>query len=201
MVYRPYAQMPAGGEITIAPATVLPDILGPRREACLDALLPDGVPGEGLVFVGSAGTPFLADVDSGAGCHDALPDFGFTYGTCAGSGGDSPVSSLPLDRPVPFPICVRRVGGGAASFDYTVLRVGADAATLSGAGPVLVAVPYDRSRLPRSIGLQDLPSPGPYVLKITVGDGTTPVAFDLRLFLWSGEPAMFISQTRGRSRF
>jgi hypothetical protein len=53
-----------------------------------------------------------------------------------------------------------------------------------------VSVSYDKSRLPPQIRLDALTAPGPYVLRITAGDGRTPEVYDERLFTFSGERVM-----------
>jgi hypothetical protein len=179
-----------GGTITIAPTTVLPDVISGGLNPCAAAFLPDGVPGEGLVYAANPSLPpLLADVDSGVGCGDGVPDFILSYGRCADSLPDTGSTSLMLDRPAPFPICVRRFLQGAA-FDYTVQNFDAHALLLSGAAAPIVSVAYSKSNLPPQIRLDALTAPGPYILKITATDGDTPEVSDERLFTFSGERAM-----------
>jgi len=59
-------------------------VISTGLDPCAAAFLPDGVPGEGIVYVVNPGSPaLLADVDSGAGCAEGIPDFTLAYGRCA----------------------------------------------------------------------------------------------------------------------
>jgi hypothetical protein len=179
-----------GGTITITPATVLPDVISTGLDPCAAAFLPDGVPGEGIVYAVNLGLPaFLADVDSSVGCGDGMLDFTLAYGRCADVIPGTGSNSLSMHQLTPFPICVRRFPQGAA-FDYVVQSSDSGALLLSGAAAPIVSVSYDKSRLPPQIRLDALTAPGPYVLRITAGDGRTPEVYDERLFTFSGERVM-----------
>jgi len=189
---------PLHGTVEVFATALLTNVIPRLSEACSLAFLPDGVAGEGIVYAINPGSPpFLADVDSNIGCSDGRADFLFAVGTCAGaqaSGSFSP--QIPLDRPAPFSICVERAGSPAIRFDYTVAAYGSDSAALGPIGLAVVAVPYDRSRLPRSIDLAALHQPGTYVLRITADDGHTPQVSDARPFQWSGEGVLYFNRPR-----
>jgi hypothetical protein len=179
-----------GGTITITPATVLPDVISTGLDPCAAAFLPDGVPGEGIVYVVNPGLPaLLADVDSGAGCGDGIPDFTLAYGRCADVIPGTEMTALSVHQPTPFPICVHRFPQGAA-FDYVVQSSDSGALLLSGAAAPVLSVSYDKSRLPPQIRLGALTAPGPYVLRITAGDGDTPEVYDEKLFAFSDQSVM-----------
>jgi hypothetical protein len=185
------------GTISVAPATVIPEVYTHGLDPCSHALLPDRVPGEGLVYVDVPGAGrYLADVDSNYGCADGLPDFTTALGTCAATTPDQGETALSLDHATPFPICIRRLGGGGAQFDLVVYRIGPDAMVLSALLPPLVTVDYSKSHLPRFIGLDRLVTPGPYILRITANDGVTPEVFDQQLFDWNGQRTMYINLPR-----
>ena len=169
----------------------------PRLEvACSLAFLPEGVAGEGIIYAVNPGAPpFLADLDSNVGCSDGRADFLIAIGTCAEaqvSGFFSPNATL--DRTAPFQVCLRRVSDPAHLSEYTVVGYGSDSAALGPIGPAIVSVPYDRSRLPRSIDLSPLPRPGTYILRITADDGETPAASDERAFQWNGERVLYLNR-------
>jgi hypothetical protein len=187
-----------GGTISIAPATVLPDVLSGALNPCAVAFLPEGVPGEGIVYAVNAGMPpLLADVDSGVGCNDGIPDFTLTYGRCADLLSDTGSTSLPIDRPTPFPICVHRFPQGTAH-DYTVQQADSGKLLLSGAAAPVLSVTYSKSNLPPQLHLDDLGTAGPYILRISAGDGDTPEASDNRLFVWSGEKTLTFNHGKKR---
>jgi hypothetical protein len=176
------------GTITITPTTVLPDVISNGLDPCAAAFLPEGVPGEGIVYA-NAGEPLLADVDSGVGCVDGVPDFILAHGRCSDVAPGTGTTSLPIDRPTPFPICVRGFQQGAA-FDYVVQSADSSSLLLSGAAPPIVSNPYSKSNLPPQIKLDTLTAPGPYILRITATDGVTPEVSDEKLFTFSGERFM-----------
>jgi hypothetical protein len=179
-----------GGTITIAPASVLPDVISTGLDPCAAAFLPDGVPGEGIVYATNLGLPLLlADVDSGVGCRDGIPDFTLAYGRCADVIPGTETTALSVHQLTPFPICVRRFPQGAA-FDYVVQSADSGALLLSGAAAPILSVAYSKSNLPPQIRIDGLGAPGPYVLRITAGDGNTPEVADERLFTYSGEKTM-----------
>jgi hypothetical protein len=185
------------GTISVAPATVISEFYTHGLDPCTHALLPDGVPGEGLVYFDAPGAGhYLADVDSNFGCADGLPDFATAPGTCAATTPEQGETTLFVDRPTPFPICVRRLGGSGTQLDLVVYRVGPDSMVLSPLLPPLVTVDYVKSHVPRSIGLDRLVIPGPYVLRITASDGATPEVSDQRLFDWNGQQTMYINLPR-----
>jgi hypothetical protein len=185
------------GTISVAPATVISEFYTHGLDPCTHALLPDGVPGEGLVYFDAPGAGhYLADVDSNFGCADGLPDFATAPGTCAATTPEQGETTLFVDRPTPFPICIRRLGGSGTQLDLVVYRVGPDSMVLSPLLPPLVTVDYVKSHVPRSIGLDRLVIPGPYVLRITASDGATPEVSDQRLFDWNGQQTMYINLPR-----
>jgi hypothetical protein len=175
------------GVISIAPATVLQDVISTGVNPCAVAFLPEGVPGEGIVYAVNAGMPpILADVDSAVGCNDGLTDFTLAYGRCADVVTGTAATVLAIDRPTPFPICVQRYPQGTA-FDYTVQQADSGELLLSGASAPVLSVSYSKSNLPPQIRIDGLGAPGPCILKITAGDGNTPEVSDERLFTWSGQ--------------
>jgi hypothetical protein len=176
------------GRVTIEPATVIPEVVTAQLDPCASAFLPDGNAGEGLAYaVNPFSPPRLVDVDSQAGCNDGLIDYVLAFGTCAEVLPGAGDTTLVLDRPTPFPICVQRRGGGVGVHDYVVHRVDSGAVLISGALPPLLSVDYQKGKLPHQVALQGLPAPGPYVLRITAQDGTTPPVAAERLFDWNGE--------------
>jgi hypothetical protein len=182
------------GRIEVSPAARIPEVINSQLDPCANAFLPDGIPGEGLVYALIPNAPpFLADVDSQVGCNVGGFDYILSYGTCAQTPPGAGEATLALDRPVPFPICVQRRGASGAH-DYVVHRVGADAVLISGALPSVLSVTYQKGRLPRSLSLGALPSAGPYVLRITAEDGATPLTADERLFDWNREKSMTFTQ-------
>ncbi|HZN02536.1 MAG TPA: thrombospondin type 3 repeat-containing protein, partial [Candidatus Polarisedimenticolia bacterium] len=182
------------GRIEISPATAIPEVVTSQIDPCANAFLPDGNAGEGVVYVAMPSTaPFLADVDSGVGCNDGLIDYVLTYGTCSEALPGVGDATLLLDRPTPFPICVRRPDGSDAH-DYVVQRIRQDAVLISGALPPIVSLEYKKGRLPHQTSLQPLGSNGAFILRITAGDGTTPEVHDERIFDWNGEKTMVFSQ-------
>jgi len=184
------------GTITVAPAAVAPEVVAHGLDPCANAVSPDGIPGEGLVY---ADVPdfglMLADVDSNFGCADGVPDFTIAPGTCARTTAEDGVITFAIDRPVPFPICVRPLHGGGA-IDLVLHRAGSDAAVLSSLAPARVAVDYAKSHLPRFIRLDGVTTPGPYILKLTASDDVTPVVSDERLFDWNGERVLYFNLPR-----
>ena len=177
------------------PAGIVPEVLASQKDPCTSAFLPDGVPGEGLVYAVEPFTqPRLVDVGSNGGCGDGMADYAMWIGTCSqGSFGDT---TLFIDRPAPFPICVRGLHG--FSHDYIVERVTPTEVVLAevvaqGLLPV-IAVEYKKGRLPHSISLAGLTGPGVYVLRITATDGTTPEVSDVAVFDWNGEKTMVFGQ-------
>jgi len=183
------------GTISVAPAAVAPEVVTHGLDACANALLPDGVPGEGLVYADVAGVGrLLADVDSNFGCADGLPDFTIAAGTCAGTTAQDGVTIFTIDKTLPFPICVRR--GGGAALDLVLYRAGSDTAVLSSVAPAQVAVDYTKSRLPRFVRLDGLTTPGPSILKITASDDLTPMVSDEDLFNWNGEGVLYFNLPR-----
>ena len=186
------------GTISVSAPLRIAEAVTHGLDLCSSAFLPDGVPGEGIVYAALPGqAPLLADVDSNAGCGDGVPDFTLIAGTCAATSTADAQTLLPLDRPAPFPICVRRVSGGA-SFDYIVEQAGADQALLAGNAPAIVSATY-RSRLPQSINISRLATPGSYLLEVTATDGTTPEVSDVRLFSWNGERSLYFNQLTKRA--
>jgi hypothetical protein len=189
------------GRITVAPATVAPEVYTHGLDACTHALLPDGVPGEGLVYADIPGTGrLLADVDSNFGCGDTLPDFTIAVGTCALTTAQGGSTVLTFDRPLPFAICVRRITAGGAALDLTVYRADSDAVVLSSLSPARVTEDYVKSHLPRFIRLDGLGAPGPYILKVTASDDVTPTVSDEEIFDWSGEGVLYFNlPSRGQT--
>jgi hypothetical protein len=166
----------------------VPDIVAGNLDPCSSAWLPDGVPGEGIVFAVVPGsTPFITDVDSGFGCSDGLPDFLIAPGTCASTAAGSGDTSLNLYAQPPFPICVRRVNGAVAPIDVTVSRIDAGGLVLLTSPSPLVTTTYSATKLPLLLGIAALTSPGPYVLEITATDDNTPALVDRMMFDWNGE--------------
>jgi hypothetical protein len=187
------------GRIEVSPAARIPEVVNAQIDPCSYAFLPDGNAGEGLAYAILPSEPLrLVDVDSQVGCNDGLIDYVLAYGTCAEMPPGAGDTTLLLDRPAPFPICVRRTGA-AAGHDYVVHRVGADAVLISGALPSVLSVNYQKGRLPHNLSLGALPSPGPYVLRITAEDGVTPITADERLFDWNGEKSMTFTQNGKKS--
>lgn len=180
------------GRIEVQPPGVIPEVLTSQIDPCSNAFLPEGVPGEGLVYaVMPFTTPRIVDVDSQVGCGDGVPDYFMRYGHCAdGTGGFD--TTLFVDRPTPFPICVQH--GGNAGHDYIVHRVESGAVLISGALPPLLSVEYRKGRLPHQISLAPLPDTGPYILRVTATDLATPEVSDERLFDWNGERTMVFAQ-------
>ena len=174
------------GQVIIEPAAIVPEVATSMKDPCTNAFLPQGVPGEGIVYaVVPFSTPRLLDVDSNVGCNDGLPDYRMFIGTCRqGSGG---TTELVLDRPAPFPICVN-------GYDYVVERVTPTEVLLAAGLPPLVSAAYDKGRLPHSLSLKGLPAPGSYVLRITATDGDTPPVESQLLFDWNGEKSMILTQ-------
>ena len=185
------------GTISVAPAAIAPEVVTHGLDGCAHALLPDGVPGEGLAYADIPGTGrILADVDSNFGCADGLPDFTIAPGTCAGTTGQDGTTVFSFDRPLPFPICVRRIDAGGTALDLMVYRAGSDAAVLSSVSPAKVAVDYAKSHLPRFTRLDGLGAPGPYVLKLTASDDVTPTVSDEEIFDWHGEGVLYFNLPR-----
>jgi hypothetical protein len=179
------------GRIEIEPLVRIPEVAAAEIDPCSNAFLPDGHAGEGLVYaLDPFSPPTLVDVDSVVGCGDNLADYLLSYGTCAEAapgGGDSAIS---LDHPTPFAICAR---GAAGSHDYVVQRLDSEAVSISGALPPLLSFTYDK-KLPHSVSLGGLSAAGPYVLRITAGDGVTPVVKSEKLFDWNGEKTLVFTQ-------
>ncbi|HYV19501.1 MAG TPA: thrombospondin type 3 repeat-containing protein [Verrucomicrobiae bacterium] len=180
------------GQVTIEPAAIVPEVVTAMKDPCTNAFLPRGVPGEGIVYaVVPFSTPRLADVDSNAGCNDGQADYRMFEGSCSlGAFGGT---DLLLDRPAPFPICVRPVNQ-YPGFDYIVERVTPTEVVLAAGLPALVSADYAKGRLPHSISLAALPAPGLYVLRITAEDGDTPRVESQLLFDWNGEKSMILTQ-------
>jgi hypothetical protein len=190
---------PLSGRVAIEALLRLPDLASGGSDLCAGPLLPDGARGQGTLFVGSVGLPpMLFDLDSITGCDDGQPDFDFTYGACGPSSDEIPQSVLTLSCAEPYPICIRRLDGGAA-FDYVVHQADASAAVLSGSSAALPEASYDGSILPRSFDLRTLPAPGTYALTITASDGSTPIATDSRLFDWNGQKTLYINHPGRRA--
>ncbi|HET8947059.1 MAG TPA: thrombospondin type 3 repeat-containing protein [Candidatus Polarisedimenticolia bacterium] len=178
------------GQVTIAPAAIVPEVVTAQKDPCTNAFLPQGVPGEGIVYaVVPFVTPRLVDVDSQVACRDGQVDYRLSYGPC--SQGAFGGTELLLDRPTPFPICVR---SNAQAFDYIVERVTPTQVVLSAGLPPLVSADYAKGRLPHSLSLNALSAPGPYVLRITAEDGDTPPVESQMLFDWNGEKSMILTQ-------
>ena len=184
------------GTVEVFATARLLNVIPRLSEACSLAFQPDGVAGEGIVYAVNPGAPpFLADVDSNVGCSDGQADFLIAIGTCAEalvSGFFS--SEAVLDRSAPFQVCVKRVSDPGHLSEYTLFSYDSDSAALGPVGPAIVSVPYDRSRLPRSIDLTSLSRPGTYILRITADDGETPAASDQRAFPWNGESVLYINR-------
>jgi thrombospondin type 3 repeat protein/galactose oxidase-like protein len=187
---------PLRGEVRIFATASLPDVLPRLDEVCSLMFLPEGLPGQGIVYAVSAGTTLLADADSEFHCADGVRDFVLAPGRCAGADPGSFGPVLVFDREAPFPICVRSQSDPARLFDYTVLRIGGDAALLGPVGPPLVVRTYDRSRLPRAIDVSTLPRPATYLLQVTAADGITPEISDSRSFELIDEETLLINQPR-----
>jgi thrombospondin type 3 repeat protein/galactose oxidase-like protein len=189
---------PLRGTVEVFATALLTNVIPRLSEACSLAFLPDGVPGEGIVYAFNPGSsPFLADVDSNVGCSDGQADFLIAVGTCAEARASGSFSNQAvLDRPAPFSICVARAADPERQFEYTVAAYGSDSAAIGPIGQAMVSVPYDRSRLPKSIDLGSLSRPGTYILRITADDGHTPEVSDARAFLWSGEGVLYINRPR-----
>ncbi len=184
---------PLAGRIEISPAIVLPEILSAHLDPCAAAWSPDGSPGSGLIYAIVPGTaPVITDVDAIYGCFDGLPDFDFFDGTCADGAGRLGAEAITIDHPTPFPICVRRLDGSGAVFDLVLRQAGPDSAFLSGpGGPILSFAWLDR--LPGSVPLGALGTPGTYLLRVTATDGTTPEVSDERPFAWNGERLLYFN--------
>ena len=181
------------GRIEIEPPARIPEVATAMLDPCSNAFLPDGHAGEGLVYAVVPGSPLnglLLDVDSIVGCGDGFVDYVLSYGTCAEAPPDGGVSAIAMDRPTPFAICAR---GAAGSHDYVVQRIDSGAVWISGALPALLSFDYQK-KLPHQVSLQGLPGAGPYVLRITAGDGVTPVVTDGKLFDWNGEKTLVFTQ-------
>ncbi len=185
------------GEVRILATASLLDARARISEACSLAFLPDGVPGQGLIYGAKTGTlpAILADAASLFGCSGVQGVFLLASGTCATASPSSFAITLTLDRPTPFPICARRFLGGA-SFDYTVWSVTPGAALLGPVGPPLIVRPYEMSRLPDSVDLSGLPRPGSYILQITATDGNTPEVSDARIFTIDRQTSLVFNRPR-----
>lgn len=177
------------GRITIGPAVVLPDIASSGVDPCTHAWLPDGVPGEGLIFA-TVGDPFLTDVDAAFGCVDGVADFVAAKGTCAATSLGGSDTFLYVNGALPFPICIRRANGGGAAIDVQVSRIDSSGLVLAAPPAPLVNVTYTGARLPTLLSLGALTTPGPYVLEITASDDNTPLRSDRMVFDWNGESWM-----------
>ncbi|HXH28956.1 MAG TPA: thrombospondin type 3 repeat-containing protein, partial [Candidatus Polarisedimenticolia bacterium] len=187
------------GEIRVLPVATLPNVIDRLPQACSLAYLPDGTPGEGLVYaLVAGGSPALGDVDSSVGCGDGLPDYELAMGPCGENpGGFAPI--LTIAAAPPQPICVRRTTTPADTRDFTVWQADPRELVLGPTARAALRVPYDRTRLTDRIDLGALPSPSAYLLQITASDGTTPEVSDTRLFYLEGETSLFIKAPRRRS--
>jgi thrombospondin type 3 repeat protein len=186
------------GTMTLAPAAVAPEVVTHGLDACTHALLPGGVPGEGLVYADIEGVGrLLADLDSNFGCRNGLPDFTIAAGRCADTSPVSGQTIFAIERPLPLPVCVRRTGS-ASGIDLVLYRADSEAAVLSSLGAPLIAVDYAQSRLPRILRLDGLSTPGPYIFAVTATDDATPMVRDERLLDWAGEKQMYVNLPGGR---
>ncbi len=161
---------------------------------CSDSYLPDGVPGEGILFAfASISAPYLLDLDSSLACADGQADFELAAGPCS-----APTSSfdlvLPLDGlPLPATICVRRLGA-KSGIDLVVESFGPD--TLSATRPLTETldetIPFDAG-IPRRLDISPLKAGIHYRTVLTVTDGNTvPVAQEFS-FVPQGEPLLIVN--------
>jgi hypothetical protein len=104
---------------------------------------------------------------------------------------------LTVPDAAPYTICVRRISGAPADFEYVVRDVGPGEIVLVPFASPLIGVPYTDTELPRAINLGALPGPGRYVLRVTAADGTTPEASDAVLFLRDRQQTLHLIRRQG----
>jgi len=187
---------PLVGQVSIFPVFPVPDVLPVLDQGCALAFHPDGVAGEGIAYAAHPGVPTIGDVDEAFGCADGAPDFTMALGTCADVGGGRFETVLSVPESTPYTICLQRISGPSALFDYVVWNVGTTEMLLVPSAAPIVAVPYSDSQLPRMLHLGALPGPGRYVLRVTAADGTTPEASDQVLFVREKQQTLHLNQRR-----
>ena len=154
---------------------------------CDQGWLPEERAGEGIAYIAGYGFAALADLDSGLGCSDGLPDYLLAPGRC-----DQPETFFDVyldlfSLQAPVPICLRRNGETTGGVNTTIETWDEAALRLITVEDTLLRATPETTPFPRRLEIGDLRPGGRYRLDIEVSDGHTRPVRAAALFHYGGE--------------